>query len=202
MLRGDEPSLNRAVTNLVSNALRFAPAHTTIDITVAVTDDGVVELSVTDSGPGLSAEDQPHVFTRFWRGRNAGTGSGLGLSIVKQVVERHSGTVGLRSAPNEGSTFTIRLPRSATGRRSAVDGEPHDLDQPVSSSPTHLGIVTGDGEHGHSSGPSVVAKLVLKNRAQTRRRRHEEASSEFGIRAKRGQGPDNADVRRAAVPTD
>ncbi len=123
---GDEPSLARVVTNLVSNALRFAPPHTAIDIGVESSGDGWVELTVADRGPGLSPEDQRQVFTRFWRGRNAGTGSGLGLSIVKQVTERHCGTVGVTSTLGEGATFVVRLPQSATGRGWAVDQRTDD----------------------------------------------------------------------------
>ncbi|MDH4277299.1 MAG: HAMP domain-containing histidine kinase, partial [Acidimicrobiia bacterium] len=128
VVRGDEQSLNRVVTNLVSNALRFAPAHTAVEVGVTSGDDGFVELSVADHGPGLSAEDAKQVFTRFWRGRNAGTGSGLGLSIVKQVVERHGGTVAVTSTPGEGATFVVRLPRSATGRGPTVDQRSDERD--------------------------------------------------------------------------
>ncbi len=164
VVRGDERSLNRAVTNLVSNALRFAPAHSAIDIAVVSTDDGFVELSVADRGPGLSSEDQRQVFTRFWRGRNAGTGSGLGLSIVKQVVERHSGTVGVTSEPNEGSVFVIRLPRSTTAVRTSVDGESHDPDhdQPASASTGGGETVIGGSDDGRPSGSSPAGETTVE----------------------------------------
>ena len=128
VVRGDEPSLSRVVTNLVSNALRFAPPHSAINVGVVSTGDGTVELTVADQGPGLSEEDRKQVFDRFWRGRNAGTGTGLGLSIVKQVVERHGGTVAVISKPGEGATFVVRLPRSTTGSSQPVDQESGESD--------------------------------------------------------------------------
>jgi two-component system sensor histidine kinase BaeS len=71
-------------------------------------------VDVTDTGPGISAADLPHVFDRFWRAdksRNRRTGgSGLGLAIVRQLIEAHGGEVGVTSTPGVGSTFTLRLP--------------------------------------------------------------------------------------------
>lgn len=165
IVRGDEPSLSRVVTNLVSNALRFAPPHTAVDIGVTSDDDGFVELTVTDRGPGLSAEDRKQVFNRFWRGSNAGTGSGLGLSIVKQVVERHGGSVGVISEPGHGATFVVRLPQSPTGRGRSVDQEPHELDPPIVDSeagPPMTGDVDTAISSGISSGPKGPEETTLE----------------------------------------
>ncbi|MDH3300305.1 MAG: HAMP domain-containing histidine kinase [Acidimicrobiia bacterium] len=158
---GDEPSLNRVVTNLVSNALRFAPPHTAVDVSVTSGDDGFVEFSVADQGPGLSPEDQQQVFTRFWRGRNAGTGSGLGLSIVKQVVERHGGTVAVTSKPGEGATFVVRLPQSATGRGPAVDQRSDGDDRPKLDA-TSDDRVTGDAGADAPSGPTTGGETTVE----------------------------------------
>ncbi len=122
-VKGDEQALARVLVNLVSNALRFAPGHSTVDINVT-RDDVWAEVVVVDQGPGLSDEDQQQVFTRFWRGKNAGPGSGLGLSIVKQVVERHGGSVGINSELGKGATFTVRLPRCLAVDGNHVGGEP------------------------------------------------------------------------------
>ena len=130
LVRGDEQALGRVVTNLVSNALRFAPPHSAVS-TVIRTVEGHAELTVTDKGPGLTPEDQAQVFTRFWRGKNAGPGSGLGLSIVKQVMERHAGTVSVTSEPGQGSTFTVRLPLSPAAA-SGTAASPKDQQDPGS----------------------------------------------------------------------
>ena len=111
-VKGDEQALTRVVINLLSNALRFAPTHSTVDIVVGA-EGPWATLTVIDQGPGLSEEDQQQVFTRFWRGKNAGPGSGLGLSIVKQVVERHGGTVGVCSELGHGASFHVAMPALA-----------------------------------------------------------------------------------------
>ncbi len=112
----DEHRLQQALANLIDNALRHTPPGG--QVTVGATRiNGSVSFSVTDSGPGIPADELPYLFERFWRGdksrsRNKG-GSGLGLSIVKQLVELHGGTVQVESAIDAGSTFTISLPVDA-----------------------------------------------------------------------------------------
>ncbi len=104
---GDGQLLERAITNLLDNAVKWSPAGGTITTTVR---DGIVQ--VRDEGPGISAEEQGHVFDRFWRSDEARAlpGSGLGLSIVKQAANRHGGSVSVESVPGEGSTFTFTIP--------------------------------------------------------------------------------------------
>ncbi|MEA2662676.1 MAG: two-component system, OmpR family, sensor histidine kinase MprB [Chloroflexota bacterium] len=96
----------RAVTNLLDNAGKWSPAGGTVEVSVA---DG--EVSVRDHGPGVRPEDAPHVFDRFWRASSARhlPGSGLGLSIVKDVAEKHGGSVTLEPAPGGGARFRLRL---------------------------------------------------------------------------------------------
>lgn len=109
VVRGDAAALRRAVANLVTNAVRLAPAGTTILLTVGIEND-LAFISVTDEGPGISPDDQERIFDRFWRGHDSGKGLGLGLSIVRQIAERHGGRVDLVSEPGVGSTFTMRVP--------------------------------------------------------------------------------------------
>ncbi|MFJ6077789.1 sensor histidine kinase [Pseudarthrobacter sp. NPDC092419] len=110
---GDQDLLVTALRNLIDNAIRYSPPNTRVGIGVR-TKDGLVSISVTDQGEGLSAEDQERVFERFYRvdsarSRHTG-GTGLGLSIVKHVASNHGGEVTLWSQPGHGSTFTLRLP--------------------------------------------------------------------------------------------
>ncbi|KRF30254.1 hypothetical protein ASG94_19780 [Nocardioides sp. Soil805] len=114
-LEADGEQLERAVMNLVSNAVKFTPAGGRVDIDVE--DDGTaVTVSVSDTGVGIEAADVDRLFDRFYRApgavRGAVPGTGLGLSIVKAVAERHGGTVTVASTPGSGSTFTLRLPRN------------------------------------------------------------------------------------------
>ncbi len=116
-VRGDGSALRRAIGNLLSNALKASPQGSTIVLTASVLDDGQALVSVRDTGPGLTDDEQVQVFDRFWRGATSNGGSGLGLSIVRHVVERHGGEVSVASEPGLGSTFSIRLPRGTTGPR-------------------------------------------------------------------------------------
>ncbi len=106
---GDGPALRRAVANLMANALRFAPPGSVLSLTARRVD-GWIELGVADQGPGIDPSEHELVFQRFWRGGDPGAGSGLGLSIVKRIAERHGGTVRLESAKGAGATFTVRIP--------------------------------------------------------------------------------------------
>jgi len=113
---GDEPLLTVAVHNLIANAIQYSPEGSRVGIGVS-RDDGVIEIAVTDQGIGIPDEDLDRVFERFYRidqarSRHTG-GSGLGLSIVKHVVQNHGGDVRVWSQPGRGSTFTIRLPEAA-----------------------------------------------------------------------------------------
>jgi signal transduction histidine kinase len=119
-VRGDREALKRAVTNLADNAIRYAPADTSVLLGVGERD-GWAWVAVSDRGPGIAPEHREMVFDRLWRTDDARSredgGSGLGLAIVKQIVESHAGEVRLWSEPAEGSTFAILLPTERAGDR-------------------------------------------------------------------------------------
>jgi two-component system sensor histidine kinase SenX3 len=113
---GDETLLVTALHNLVSNAIQYSPINSRVGVGVSHRE-GIVEISVTDQGVGIEEDEQDRVFERFFRtdparSRNTG-GSGLGLSIVKHVVQNHGGDIRVWSQPGSGSTFTIRLPEAS-----------------------------------------------------------------------------------------
>jgi signal transduction histidine kinase len=111
---GDPLRLEQALSNLIANALRHTPAGGRIDITSRSEPESIV-LSVSDTGSGIGPAHLPHVFERFYKAdeaRMGGTsGSGLGLSIVRAVAERHGGRVSVRSEPGVETVFEIRLRR-------------------------------------------------------------------------------------------
>ncbi len=115
LVRGYENELHDALANLVENALKYAP-ESAVDVRVRVEGDEVL-AEVTDRGPGIPLDEQVRVFDRFYRGRDRAEteGFGLGLAIAKRAVERAGGRIALRSAPGEGSRFTIALPRASRG---------------------------------------------------------------------------------------
>ncbi len=106
-VRAEPASLERAVVNLLDNAVKFSPPRGTVEVRLH---DG--ELTVRDQGPGIPPEDLPHVFERFWRSPSARSlpGSGLGLSIVARTVQHLGGTVALHPAPGGGTVAVVRLP--------------------------------------------------------------------------------------------
>jgi len=106
--------IKRVLSNLLQNAIRYAPAGSSIRIAAEPLPDGFVRLSVEDEGPGLSADDQERVFERFYRAdpsrsRESG-GAGLGLAIAKSIVELHGGEIGVRSCAGAGSCFWFTVP--------------------------------------------------------------------------------------------
>lgn len=107
---GEAHVLERAVTNLLDNAVKWSPEGGTVTVRLR---DGV--LTVRDQGPGIAAEDLPHVFERFFRSTEARTmpGSGLGLSIVQQAAARHGGSVRAESPAGGGTVVTFTLPAAA-----------------------------------------------------------------------------------------
>jgi signal transduction histidine kinase/CHASE3 domain sensor protein len=112
-VRGDAAHLERALRNLMENAIKFTPAGGQVDCTIAAFDDNVV-VTVTDTGIGIPADDVPGLFTPFHRAANAMhlavQGNGLGLAIVRTIVTEHGGSVAARSELDRGSSFTVTLP--------------------------------------------------------------------------------------------
>jgi signal transduction histidine kinase len=110
----DPARLERIVTNLVGNALKYSPSGTPVTISAAARE-GTVVVSVRDRGPGIAQEDLPRVFERFYRCKatQKADGLGLGLYIVELLVNAHGGRVWAESRPGEGATFTFTLPPAA-----------------------------------------------------------------------------------------
>ena len=156
MVYGDQDLLVTALRNLIDNAIRYSPENTRVGVGIR-SKDGLVAVSVTDQGEGLTPEDQERVFERFYRvdaarSRQTG-GTGLGLSIVKHVVANHGGEVTLWSQPGQGSTFTIRLPE--------LEGQ--DLDS--------VAAGTQARRHRRTSRPRRAARPRTPDNTKGRRRR-------------------------------
>ncbi len=113
VVRADKERMEQVIMNIVSNAIKYTPDGGRIEIS-AWTMDNKVSISVADNGVGIPEEDQPRLFDRFYRvdkarSREAG-GSGLGLSIVKEIVQAHNGVIAIQSRQGEGTTMTVTLP--------------------------------------------------------------------------------------------
>ncbi|MCO6452416.1 MAG: HAMP domain-containing histidine kinase [Caldilineales bacterium] len=116
IVMGDAERLRQVLVNLINNAIQYTPPDGHIDLSLTCLSD-FAEIVVADTGQGISAEDLPHIFDRFYRADKARTrvvgGTGLGLSIVKWVVDAHWGDIEVESELGVGTTFRVRLPLSA-----------------------------------------------------------------------------------------
>jgi two-component system OmpR family sensor kinase len=126
---GDEARLRQIMANLLSNACTHTPADTPVEVRITEgTDEAVIE--VRDEGPGMAPDAAAHAFDRFWRAdpsrTRASGGAGLGLSIVSAIADAHGGSAEVETAPGEGATFRVRLPREAVP-------EPEPVPEPVAS---------------------------------------------------------------------
>lgn len=111
---GDSSKLKQVMNNLISNAVKFSPANTTVQISVHLDADQFLLVEVIDQGPGIPEEEQVKLFTPFGRtsvrSTDGETNTGLGLAITKNIVVAHGGTVGVKSTVGKGSTFWFALP--------------------------------------------------------------------------------------------
>jgi signal transduction histidine kinase len=111
-LAGIKKKLQRIVTNLLENAIKYTPEKRTVNVS-AVVQDGEIRLIFEDNGIGISEKDLPHIFERFYRcdqSRSQG-GVGLGLSLAKAFAESMKGMIQVNSTMNQGSTFTLKFAR-------------------------------------------------------------------------------------------
>jgi signal transduction histidine kinase len=109
---GDEVKLSWALSNLLTNAVRHTPAGGEIRVTVAATERGL-SIAVADCGPGIPEQERDRIFEPFAQSAESGEigGAGLGLAIVRDIVQMHGGSIALSSEVGQGACFTIELPR-------------------------------------------------------------------------------------------
>jgi signal transduction histidine kinase len=117
LVEGDERRIRQVIFNLLSNAVKFTPQGGRIDVS-SLRRDGEIRVAVTDTGPGITSEDQARIFEEFQQARSQDgerpEGTGLGLALSKRLIELHGGRIWLESEPGKGSTFTFTLPAQAT----------------------------------------------------------------------------------------
>jgi len=112
-ISGDNRLIQRMIANLLDNAIKYTPAGGKVEVTVESAGNDAVAVCVKDSGIGISAEDMPRIFERFYRcdPSRSEAGTGLGLSFARAIAGAHGGNIVATSAPNRGSTFTVTLPK-------------------------------------------------------------------------------------------
>ncbi len=111
MVIGDRPYLVRVFDNLISNSVKYSPPATSIDVTISRNGGSHVEVAVSDRGRGIDPADLPHVFDEFWRAQSTSErgGSGIGLFIVKKILEAHGAHATIESTPGAGTTVRVKL---------------------------------------------------------------------------------------------
>jgi two-component system sensor histidine kinase BaeS len=118
LFHADKDKMSQVVLNLVANAIKFTPEDGSIALTARQFPDGT-HFTVSDTGAGIPPKDLPHVFERFYRAdvsRNRTTGgSGIGLTLVKAIVEAHGGTITVSSEEGKGTTFSLTIPNRKAG---------------------------------------------------------------------------------------
>ncbi len=132
---GDSGQLNQIFINLLGNAIKFSPEGSEISITLDTSEsasgDQNIRVTLTDQGIGIPAEDIDHLFTRFFRAKNADSGqypgTGLGLSIVQQVVNRHNGSIHVTSEIGKGTTFIIEIPEYLSSEEKLIQARQGDV---------------------------------------------------------------------------
>ncbi|MBR6337929.1 MAG: HAMP domain-containing histidine kinase [Ruminococcus sp.] len=110
-VQADSSRLKRVFVNLISNALKHTK-NGTILLKAEDGDDGFVTVTVKDTGSGISEEDMPHIWERYYKGKHSETGTGLGLFICKFIVESHGGKIWAQSTMGEGTSFMFTLPKA------------------------------------------------------------------------------------------
>ena len=110
-VRADADRLEQALTNLLDNAVKYTPGGGTVTVRL-ISEGGYVRVEVGDTGPGISPDDLPHLFEPLYRAESARhlPGTGLGLTIVRAILDQHGAPVSVHSAPDQGTAFTFRLP--------------------------------------------------------------------------------------------
>ena len=121
LLWADRDKITQVLTNLIGNAIKFTPPHGKVTVSSASNDADWVRVAVSDTGPGISANERERIFDKFYQvAENGGPkpkGTGLGLAISKTLVELHGGKIWVESEPGRGSTFYFTLPAAVEERR-------------------------------------------------------------------------------------
>jgi signal transduction histidine kinase len=109
-IEADISLIDRVLQNLIDNAIRFCHEGDAINIEISLSNPGRVRISISDTGEGISQDDLPNIFERYYKGSRSHVSTGLGLAIVKKIIDLHNTHIDVSSLPGKGTTFTFELP--------------------------------------------------------------------------------------------
>lgn len=166
----DVLQLERALSNLLSNAAKFMPRGGRITLTLAAASDGSARITVADQGRGIPAAALPHVFDRFFQAEDndRASGHGIGLALVHEIVQAHGGDIQVQSTPGIGSTFTLTLPRCTTALAAETAAAPDGPAAPLALAVADLPGVGPEAAAGTTDGRPCV--LIIDDHADLRQR--------------------------------
>ncbi|HUQ82024.1 MAG TPA: two-component regulator propeller domain-containing protein, partial [Gemmatimonadaceae bacterium] len=199
----DADAIEKILTNLLSNAIKFTPNGGAVH--VALSRDGEsARLVVRDSGRGIAPEQLVHVFERFYQVDESTTraqpGTGIGLSLVKELIELHGGTIGVESA-STGTTFTATIPPRAAAEGAAVENAVAvpDVDSLAAAVTTELAGVSVESANGDAGGDDVPTLLVVDDNADLRSYIRDHFSARFRV-LEAGDGAEGIALARRELP--
>lgn len=166
----DPGQMELVINNLVSNAIKFTPGGGTVRVSLGRNSDTgkSIEIRIADSGIGIPEDELPHIFDRFYQaphnGKQRTRGTGIGLALVKEIVELHNGSIRVNSKPGKGSEFVVRLPvEPGISRKEVTGGEPEPSAKPVNNLEMDPSDFVDDDPEGEPPGEAPVVLLVDDN---------------------------------------
>jgi signal transduction histidine kinase/ligand-binding sensor domain-containing protein/CheY-like chemotaxis protein/AraC-like DNA-binding protein len=208
--RADPEQLEKVLLNLLSNAVKFTGNGGIVDVSVGGEGESAALIVVRDSGVGIAAANLPHIFERFYQADSADTrrfeGTGIGLALVKELVELHGGEIGVTSTPGQGTTFTVRLPLNvaASGETVAAPSttptaELSELYALESSSPDHLAQDRNGTTAAEEDAEDRTTVLLVDDNPDVRAYVRSVLASQFHV-LEAGDGKAGLDLAREALP--
>jgi CheY-like chemotaxis protein len=209
-LTADPEPLEKVLLNLLSNAVKFTGNGGIIDVSVGQ-DGDIALIVVRDSGVGIAASDLPHIFERFYQADSVNTrryeGTGIGLALVKELVELHGGEIGVTSTLDQGTTFTVRLPLNVAGsneRAAATSATPSaELTELYDLETSSADNLTPDGRTGtadeEESAEDRTTVLLVDDNPDVRAYVRSVLAPQFHI-LEAGDGKAGLDLAREALP--
>ena len=168
----DPDQMEKVICNLLSNAFKYTPERGKISLTITDQTD-MIEIAISDTGPGISEQDLPFIFDRFYQVAETNEklpihGSGIGLSLAKGIVEMHGGTISTQSTPNQGACFTLTLPKELSATDPHIEVIKSSAEEQVIAHFNHNISLTNISESDQNKKPKQATILLVEDNKEVR----------------------------------